>query len=484
MKLLRHLAGYLPVNIANGIAAFGGVYVFTRLLGPEEYGRYALMFSAMALIHTISLTPAEAAAYRFAGKAEAENKLPDHYRTALSVTLRSLALTALLIGALALALGKLPEYLKILPWIAVLIPLNTIIQMALESHKATQQVGRYALVETTRLLGGFTFGALIAWQSGFGAACPFIGMVIAAIIWVAPEARWLGQQAKGGATSQDQRRVYLTYGIPIAAALVLDLILSAADRFLLALFLGEAAVGEYSAGYGVADKTVLLLCAWAAMAGSPLIMAAYERGGKLAARDEARGLIRTLFLIGIPAATGLALVARPLAEALIGEGVRAGAMQIIPWIAFAGLLNGLLIHYFSEAFQLAHRTKERALLMLIPAGANVALNLILIPQYALMGAVIATVASYALGILVLSGFGRRHVALPLPIGDLIRTGLAALAMWPALMLVPSWGSWPELIAKAALGGAVYLIAALLLDAGGARGFVHDRQKSSKGRGSA
>ena len=35
MKLLRHLAGYLPVNIASGIAAFGGVYVFTRLLGPD-----------------------------------------------------------------------------------------------------------------------------------------------------------------------------------------------------------------------------------------------------------------------------------------------------------------------------------------------------------------------------------------------------------------------------------------------------------------
>ena len=36
MKLLSHLAGYLPVNIANGIAAFGGVYVFTRLLGLKS----------------------------------------------------------------------------------------------------------------------------------------------------------------------------------------------------------------------------------------------------------------------------------------------------------------------------------------------------------------------------------------------------------------------------------------------------------------
>ena len=65
MKLLRHLAGYLPVNIASGIAAFGGVYVFTRLLGPEEYGRYARMFSVMTLVHLLSLTAAESAAVQW-----------------------------------------------------------------------------------------------------------------------------------------------------------------------------------------------------------------------------------------------------------------------------------------------------------------------------------------------------------------------------------------------------------------------------------
>jgi len=478
MKLLRHLAGYLPVNIASGVAAFGGVYLFTRLLGAEEYGRYALMVSVLALVHTLSLTPAEAAAYRFAGKAEASGRIADHFRTALSVTLRSLLLAGVLIAGLALALHKLPEYLKILPWLAALLPLNTLIQMALEAHKASQQVGRYALIETLRLLGGFGLGALIAWQTGFGAVSPFIGMVIASAVLVLPEGRWLMRQAKGGETSVAQRRAYLSYGVPIAAALVLDLILSAADRFLIAIFLGEASVGEYAAGYGVADKTVLLLCAWAAMAGSPLVMAAYERGGKDAARDEARGLIRTLLLLGIPAATGLALVAQPLAEALIGEEVRAGAMQIIPWIAFAGLLNGLLIHYFSEAFQLTHKTKLRALLMLIPAGVNVGLNLILIPLHGIMGAVIATVISYGLGVVVLASIGRKHVALPIPLNDLIRTGLAALAMWPALMLVPAWGSWPELIVKAAVGGATYLIAALLLDAGGARGFLRDKISAS------
>ena len=483
MKLLRHLAGYLPVQIASGVAAFGGVYVFTRLLGPEEYGRYALMLSAMALIHTLSLTPAEAAAYRFAGEADAKDQKPDHFRTTLSLTFRSLVLTAGLIGALALALGRLPEYLSILPWIALLAPINTVTQMALESHRASQRVGRYALIETTRLLGGFLFGALIAWQTGFGAAAPFIGMVIAGVFWALSETRWLLGEAKGGTTAARRRKAYLKYGIPIAAALVLDLVLSAADRFLIALFLGEAAVGEYAAGYGVADKTVLLLCAWAAMAGAPLIMAAYEDGGPDAAAKESGGLIRALLFLGIPATTGLALVATPLSEAMIGESLREGARHIIPWIAFAGLLNGLIIHYYSEAFQLAHRTSEQALLMLVPAGTNIALNLVLIPQFELMGAVIATLGSYGLGIVLLASRGRRLIALPLPLKELVKISLSALAMWPVVMLIPNWGSWLELFAKALVGGTVYLILALVLDAGGARGFVSERLKS-RGRASA
>ena len=483
MKLLRHLAGYLPVNIASGIAAFGGVYVYTRLLGPEDYGRYALMFSVMSMVHMLSMTSAEAAAFRFAGEAKAKQNLPDHFRTTLSLTFRSLIVAAVLIGGLAIALGRLPEYLKILPWIALLIPVNSMVQMALESHRASENVGRYALIATTKTLGGFIFGALIAWQTGFGAASPFIGMLLAGSIWMVTESRWLIGQSKSGKTDAGRRRAYLMFGAPIAAALVLDLILSAADRFLIALFLGEAAVGEYAAGYGVADKSVLLICAWAAMAASPLVMAAYERGGAEAAAEESRGLIRTLLLIGVPAATGLALVATPLSEALIGEAVRDGAREIIPWIAFAGLLNGLIIHYYSEVFNLAHRTGELALLMLIPAGANILLNLILIPQFGLFGAVLATLLSYGLGLGVLAVVGRRHVPLPMPLVDLLKVAIAALAMWPVIWSLPAWGSWPELFLKAATGGLTYGLVAFALDAGGARGFVSERL-TSKGHASA
>ena len=90
MPFLRHLTGYAPAKLASAFASFGGVYVFTRLLGAEAYGRYALLISILALIHTLTLTWVEAANYRFAARAREEGTLADHYALALTMMRRSL----------------------------------------------------------------------------------------------------------------------------------------------------------------------------------------------------------------------------------------------------------------------------------------------------------------------------------------------------------------------------------------------------------
>ncbi len=397
----------------------------------------------------------------------------------MSVTARALILAGLCVVLAAFCLANRPDYLAILPWIALLLPLGTIVQIALETHKAHHSVTRYAVIETSRLFFGFLFGAMTAWLTGFGAASPFMGLVMATLFLALHEGRWLLTQSESGKTSSRARRKYLAYGIPIGAALLLDIILSAADRFLIALFIGEAGVGEYTAGYGVADKTVLLLCAWAAMAGAPLIMTAYEGAGREAAARQAHNLIKTILLLGVPAAAGLGLVARPLGEVLIGEALREGAIGIIPWIAFAGLLNGLIVHYASEIFVLVHRTRQLALLMLIPAFANIGLNLMLIPFYGLMGAVASTLVSYGLGLVVLLTVGRPLIAFPVPVTDLAKISCAALAMWPVLAILPDWGGWPELLFKALAGACVYAAMAILLDAANTRRFVLEKLTSKR-----
>ena len=74
----RGVIGYLPVNVVQGVTGLLGLVVFTRLLPPAEYGVYALSFSVMSLVYTLSFTWLEAAMaiFRSAGIGQSQSTRP------------------------------------------------------------------------------------------------------------------------------------------------------------------------------------------------------------------------------------------------------------------------------------------------------------------------------------------------------------------------------------------------------------------------
>lgn len=463
----RHLFGYLPANLVGGLASFGAVFVYTRLLGAEAYGFYALALATMNIVYTLSVTWAEAAAYRFAGEAAAKGGLPDHVRTVMGLLGLSVLL-ALSLMALALPFAGSPALRMALIAAMTTMAVQPWVMSAQEMNRARGKVARYSAIRLTQDLGAFTLGTLLAWRTGLGAASPFAGLASVLLLLAIIEGSRMWRESAGGRFRRDQVKRYAAYGVPVAIALGLNIALDAGDRFLIAWFLGPEAVGVYAAGYGVADKSVGLLCAWAAAAGGPLMLAAFEREGVEGVRRVSGQAARTLLLVAAPAAAGLALVAHPLADVMIAEDMRDQSASIMPWIALSGLMSGFVLHYLSEAFQLAHRTDIRAWLMAIPAIANVALNAILLPRIGLMGAVYATVACYALALILLAVVGRRLVPLAWPWADFARIAASCSAMAIVVIALPAPGGVAELVLKAAVGATVYAAAALFLDAAGAR----------------
>lgn len=474
----RHLFGYLPANVIQGLVSFGAVYAYTRLLGADDYGRYALILTIMSASHTTTLTWAEAAAYRFAGEAEARGGMNDHIRTSITLSMLSLIPALLIVGAGWLIVGGDPKMQAAIIWLALSMPCFSIIQMSLEIHKARQQVSRFAKISIAHILTGFAGGLYFAWRTQAGAAAPFMGLAISGVIFSAIQGLYLWRLSKGGRFEWSRAKSYFVYGMPLAMALLLEIALGAGDRFLIAYFLDNAAVGAYAAGYGVSDQTIRLLCMWGAMAGAPLLMAAYEKQGMDGIAEPGRNMACLLMLIALPAATGLAMVAQPLAQFMIGEELRDQAALTIPWIAAAGLINGFIIYYFSEAFQLSKKTALRACLMIIPAVLNVILNIILLPRIGLMGAVYATVFCYGVALLLVMGVGRRFISLPIPVKDLALIAIACAGMAGVVHILPSIGAFPELMLKASLGGIAYVVIAVLLNAGGARDLVKGLKRSN------
>ena len=462
----RGVWGYLPANIVQGVVGFLAIILFTRLLSAEDFGRYALAFSVMTLAHVAVFSWLEASMARF-WAAQAPGAAQAHFA--------SLYRTAFVLGAGFLALVGVGLWLwpaDPLLKLAVAVglagaPVRCLSKLAHERFRAAGEVAKSARLDIAVAVGGLVIGVGFA-LGGAGGAAPLLGLGLAPLLALPFVLPGELRQARGGAFEGERVRDYARYGYPIAASLALTVVLASTDRFLLAIYLDEAAVGAYHASYSIANRTLDILFLWLGTAGQPALVMALERGGMERLKVAAREQLSTLLLIGLPAAAGVALVARPLAEVLIGEELRAAATGVTPWIALSALLFGLTAYYFGQAFTLGKKTRRLLVAMAIPAGLNVVLNIVLVPRFGLIGAAWATAASFGLGLVATALIGRRVVPLPIPWESLVRCGVATGVMALIVSRLPAIGGLGELALDAGVGVIVYAAAALTLNAAGVR----------------
>ena len=461
----RGVWGYLPANIVQGVVGLLAIVLFTRLLGAEDFGRYALAMSAATLAHVAAFSWLEAAMARFWASEKPGPGLAAHfaslYRAALVLTVAFLPLCALTVWLIP---GDLALKAALAAGLAG-CPVRCLVKLGQERMRAAGDVGPAAAVDIGVTIAGLLIGlAFVLW--GVGGAGPLLGLLLgplAALPFFLPAEL---RQAERGVVTHDRIGRYARYGLPIAAGLALTTVLASTDRFVLAAFIDEAAVGAYHASYSIANRTLDVLFLWLGTAGQPALVMALERGGRERLSDAAREQASTFLLVGLPACVGLALVSTPLAQVLIGEELRVAAAGVTPWIAVSALLYGLTAYYFGQAFTLGKRTALLLPCMALPALANIVLNLVLVPRFGLMGAAWATTASFALGLVGAMLLGRRVIALPIPWDSLIRCGVAVAVMALVVSRLPSLGGLVELTLDASVGAAVYAMIAMTLNAAG------------------
>jgi len=452
-----------PLQLAQALVGFGALAAFTRLMSAEEFGRYALALSLSMAAHTILFTWAEAAAFRFFAAAQAGRRLADHYATLIAIALALGLATLLVTGFILTRAGFGADVNALAVFVAGASVLRFVTRLGRESDRAALAFTRYAVLETAYLALGFAAGIAFLIVFDLGAAAPFAGLAIAGAIVVLIDGPRLYAHARGGFATFSRSRRYAAYGAPLALALAVDLGVQACARIIIAAQAGEASLGAYAAAFGLARPLDLLFLGVSA-AFAPLMLQAFERGAE-DARAVARDAFSLLIVLALPACVGLALVAETLAALMIGEGVRAEAARVLPWLAIAGLFSGFTLYYWSEAFQLTHRTGLRALLMLAPGSVQLGATFVLTPIYGALGAAMAAASGAVVGCALLAVVGRGLVALPAPLGVLLRALVATGAMAGTVMLTPAGAGLAGMIAA---GAVTYAVAALALNLAGAR----------------
>jgi O-antigen/teichoic acid export membrane protein len=462
MMLWRHGLVYLVARGLPGLISLLAIFVYTRLLLPEEYGRYALVIAGVGLANKLAFEWLRLSLLRF---------LPaTHDPRVLFATLGAgfLCLVALSasIGAAAL-LFMSPDMRWMVGIGLALLWAQALFELELERARAQLAPKRYGRMALARAALGLMLGSGLA-AIGFGAAAPLLGMIAATLIALMPPLLQTLREFRLALWDSRLMRQLLHYGAPLTVTAGLGFIIASSDRLLIGWLLDDAMVGRYAVSYDLTSFTIGLLLMIINLAAYPLALRALEDRGPEAARAQLNANLTALLAIGLPATIGLALLAEPVSEVLLGPDFSDQAMLLIPLVAVAALLRDFKAYYVDLAFYLGRNTLGQMWTAVAASLLSVMLNLWWIPAYGVSGAAATAIVTYLFAIVLSAWLGRSVFALPAPGMAEIKVLLAAFGMGGALWLVGPGTGPVGLISRIVFGALFYGLLLLLFDVAGSR----------------
>jgi len=180
-----------------------------------------------------------------------------------------------------------------------------------------------------------------------------------------------------------------TFGLPLVPSALFLWITNFSDRIFLVKLADVHEVGLYSVGVRIASALVLLLTAfrlaWPAFA--------YSIDDDAAARRTYAYVLTYLVVVTTWVATGLALLSPWIVRWITSKPDYESASRVVGPLAFSTVaFAGYMV--VAIGVGRSRRTQFNWVVTGVAAVVNIALNLILIPPYGMMGAAIATIAAY------------------------------------------------------------------------------------------
>lgn len=406
MDLKTELASRFKAQIASKfIKALAGGLVsvgLAHLLDPDTYG---VLFLALTVIGVFTLV-AENGIARSAGRYVAEYKesdptqVPHIVRLSLLGTLGTtlLAVIALVAshGVLATRLDE-PSLAPFLLLGALFVVFRTSVLFLEMVLQGLEEITFVAIMNVFGRVGRLVL-ALGLVVAGFGALGALWGYVLSALLASLIGFAYLFRRVRGlvedgTPVEPGLRRRLFEYAVPITATNMSRILDYHADTLLVGYFLSPVAVSYYV----IAGQVVRFL--ETPLSALQFTLSPTFGAQKAAGNDERISRIyeETLMkglLLYVPAGAGIVLVAEPAVRLLFGAEY-AGAVPVLQVLGVYVILKAI-IKVSDNGLDYLGRARERAIARAITAGLNVGLNVVLVPTVGVVGAAIATVATYGL----------------------------------------------------------------------------------------
>jgi O-antigen/teichoic acid export membrane protein len=390
-ELARHSAVYGFGTLVSRFIAVLLLPVYTRYLTPADYGLIETLIALAAVMTVLLAAGVKSAFFRFYfDEPDGRGRLRV-IRTSFWFTMASA--TAGLVAGLVLA-GPISDLLFdtsdhadlvrasfVGLWVAINYEQMTSL-FRVEQRSVAYLIA--TLINLTLTVGATLLLVVVLDEGPIGVIVGnFTGTLIVYIGLLAYRREQLGLELDRPLLREMNR-----FGMPLVPSALFLWILNFSDRFFLVKLSGPREVGLYSIGVRMASAIILVLAAfrtaWPAFAYS------------IEDDDEAKRtysfVLTYIVLVTSWMALGLGVLAPWLVRLLTTEEFYSAERVVAP-LAFAAAAFGAYIVVVIGIGR-ARQTRSNWLISGAAAVLNVALNLLLIPKYGMIGAAIATIGAY------------------------------------------------------------------------------------------
>lgn len=457
-KFARDAAFVASAQVGIGVANFLILPIVTKTIGAHDYGLWIQILVTVTLLSRIALMEVQSALIRFTSSKTDKREVRDQFYTLFTfVTMVSTGIALLfmmLLDTIGITIGG-----GAWPIIAVmlLVPFSALGSITTAYFMATYQAKTYAILNMFTAFGQLFF-ILVLLNFGFGLVGVISGALLALFLSCIIALFIIIRQVGFGLPRFHLLRPNLKFSIPLTPNSIISWVSESSDRYLVALFLGLSAAGVYSAAYGIAALTFILV--------NPIQIVLIPTLSRLFDHDDISGVqeylsrsLRYYFIIAIPATVGLTVLAEPILVALTTPEFASGS-SVIPLVAMAGLLFGVFQLTITVVI-LVKKTHLGLIAFGVPALANVALTAVLIPPIGLVGAALATTISYAMMLMIGFYFSTRYITFSTNPSFIGKSVAAALIMAVALLVIDPIGMF-QIVLCVGVGALVYFVTLLIV----------------------
>lgn len=417
--MFRQAASYLMANVVSAVFGLIMVVLFTRILGPAEYGVYIIGFGIATMTSALCFGWVKASIVPLTAGGDTDLRLT------AAIGLAGLGLLVPIAYLAAhLFLPDLLDY--VLPALFLAFGIGYF-EFYLETFRARQDITSYMWATIVRAVATLASAITLVMLFGLGGMGLILGSGLAYLI---ATLLFSGVQWRRPVAPFDPARLrtLLAFGIPMTISGAIFLLQTMLDRFMVAGLLGEEAAGLYGAGADLVRQIIFFPGVAIGTAVAPIAILHFSRNDTAALDRHLNESTELLLAVVAPAIAGLAIVSPRLAGLVLGVEFHADVTTLIPIVALAWFFRTLSYQLLHVSFQMCKAPR----LLVAQGGVTLALNAVLltllIPAHGLNGAAWSVVISEAAGMIFGLWLTRWAYPLAANFAAFTRVGLATFAM--------------------------------------------------------